>query len=56
MDKNTLLEKLGLLDDTTAADALLALEDGQALAALGVTDADQGVVEEIYAELALLVA
>jgi len=56
MDKQTLIERLGLLEDTTAADALLALEDGEALAALGVTDADQDVVEELYAELSLLVA
>ena len=61
MDKDTLIGLLGLLDDTTAADALLALEDGQALAALGVTDPDQAVafqelVEELYEELSLLVA
>ena len=61
MDKQTLIEKLGLLEGTTAEDALLALEDGEFLASLGVTDPDQAVafqelVEELYEELSLLVA
>ena len=61
MDKNTLIDRLGLLEGTTVADALLALEDGEFLASLGVTDPDQAVafqelIEELYEELSPLVA
>lgn len=37
--------------ELTTPELLAALEDGEALASLGITDADQGAVEEAHALL-----
>lgn len=42
-----IIQELG--KDGTAAQVLALLEDGQALAILGIKDSDQEVVEELHA-------
>ena len=50
MNKNEIIE-IVLSESGSIKGAIDALEDGEALAALGLTDNDQEAVEEAHAEL-----